>query len=178
MAEAMAMEKPVIATAWSGNLDFMTINNSFLVEYQLVSLEQSFGPYHRGQIWARPDVNHAAALMRQVYEQPELAKAKAARGARDVRACHSPTAVGRIIQERLTMATKAVPLLGHNALGVLHRNKPTLRQGIRFARHSLKTRPELILSAGWVKRSAHGWKGIWAKKIVQVCFRFFHNLKL
>ena len=35
MAEAMLMEKPVIATGYSGNLDFMTHENSFLCGYKL-----------------------------------------------------------------------------------------------------------------------------------------------
>ena len=35
MAEAMALGKPVIATVYSGNLQFMTPENSHLVDYQL-----------------------------------------------------------------------------------------------------------------------------------------------
>jgi hypothetical protein len=36
MAECMAQGKPVIATAYSGNLEFMTESNSCLVDYALV----------------------------------------------------------------------------------------------------------------------------------------------
>ncbi len=36
MAEAMALGKPVIATAYGGNLDFMTDENSYLVPYKFV----------------------------------------------------------------------------------------------------------------------------------------------
>ena len=35
MAEAMTVGKPVIATGYSGNLDFMTEENSFLVHYKV-----------------------------------------------------------------------------------------------------------------------------------------------
>lgn len=38
MAEAMFYGKPVIATAYSGNTEYMNINNSFLVKYSLVKL--------------------------------------------------------------------------------------------------------------------------------------------
>ena len=34
MAEAMYLGKPVIATGYSGNLDFMTAENSYLVDYE------------------------------------------------------------------------------------------------------------------------------------------------
>ncbi len=33
MAEAMALGKPVVATGYSGNLHFMTPENSYLVDY-------------------------------------------------------------------------------------------------------------------------------------------------
>ena len=74
MAEAMSLEKPVIATGFSGNTDFMTASNSFLVNYELVEIEQDHGPYKKGWLWAEPDVNHAAEFMRKVYENKALAK--------------------------------------------------------------------------------------------------------
>ncbi|EQD58089.1 glycosyltransferase, group 1 family protein, partial [mine drainage metagenome] len=36
LAECMRIGKPVIATAWSGNMDFMSDDNSCLVDYRLV----------------------------------------------------------------------------------------------------------------------------------------------
>ena len=41
MAEAMLLGKPVIATRYSGNLDFMDDANSLLVDYQLVPVGKS-----------------------------------------------------------------------------------------------------------------------------------------
>ncbi len=38
MAEAMALGKPVIATAYAGNMDFMTEENSYLVPYRLMEI--------------------------------------------------------------------------------------------------------------------------------------------
>lgn len=178
MAEAMRMEKPVIATAWSGNMEFMTVNNSFLVQYEPTALQYDLGPYKQGQIWAEPDVDHAAALMRQIYEQPTLAKAKARRGACDIQERHSPEVIGRIIQERFTLARQACP---HHptiqALDMTH-SKPTIQQGIRFIRHAMQVRPELILRQEWVKQSSHGWKGILAKKAVQALAKAYFGGKL
>lgn len=65
LAEAMAAEVAVIATGWSGNLDFMTESNSRLIPVRLVPLRDPDGPYCRqsgkpGQVWAEPD--HIAAI--------------------------------------------------------------------------------------------------------------------
>lgn len=106
MAEAMFMGKPVIATAYSGNLDFMTSENSFLVNYQLAELEQNYGPYEKGNRWAEPDLDHAAELMRQVYEDRDLARRKAERAAADIRANHSRIVVGAKMRERLRQITE------------------------------------------------------------------------
>ncbi|HZD40249.1 MAG TPA: glycosyltransferase, partial [Terriglobales bacterium] len=54
MAEAMALGKPVIATGYSGNLEFMDEQNSFLVPYKLVAIPPGCEPYPEGSKWADP----------------------------------------------------------------------------------------------------------------------------
>ena len=103
MAEAMALGKPVVATAYSANVDFMTPNNSFLVGYELVQLEKDYGPYPRGSVWADPDLGHASGLMRHVYENREHAREVAQRGSRDIWRYLSPEAVGERIVRRLEL---------------------------------------------------------------------------
>jgi glycosyltransferase involved in cell wall biosynthesis/SAM-dependent methyltransferase len=73
MAEAMAYGKPVIATAYSGNLDFMTEETSYLVPYRLVPIPEGIDPYPAGAAWADPDLDSAAELMLHVFEQPDEA---------------------------------------------------------------------------------------------------------
>jgi len=63
LAEAMAMGKPVIATNWSGNIDFMNERNSYPVDYDLVELIESHGPYAKGNHWAEPRITHATTQM-------------------------------------------------------------------------------------------------------------------
>ncbi|HEY4927753.1 MAG TPA: glycosyltransferase [Acidimicrobiales bacterium] len=75
MAHAMAEAKPVIATGWSGNTDFMDASNSLLVRFDLVELDRDHGPYKAGGTWADPDVDHAAALMRHLLDDPDQAAA-------------------------------------------------------------------------------------------------------
>ena len=101
MAEAMYMGRPVIATAYSGNLDFMTRENSYLVDYRLVRIGEQAPPYPADAQWADPDLDHAARLMRSVFEHPEQAAARGARAAADLRRTHSAAAPGAVMAERL-----------------------------------------------------------------------------
>lgn len=72
MAQAMSAGKPVIATGYSGNLEFMTPDNSLLVPYTLTELTEDYGPasspciYERGNRWAEPDITYAAEQMRRL----------------------------------------------------------------------------------------------------------------
>ncbi len=73
-AEAMWLGKPVIATGYSGNLDFMTPENSLLVDYRLVPIGAGADPYPADAQWADPDIQHAASLMRGLFDDPERAQ--------------------------------------------------------------------------------------------------------
>lgn len=101
LAECMRIGKPVIATAWSGNMEFMTPENSCLVDYRLVPVEEGEYPHHDGQRWAEPDVDHAAKLMRRLVEDPAFAARIGARAAQDIRARLSPHAVAQEIIRRI-----------------------------------------------------------------------------
>lgn len=101
MAEAMYFGRPVIATAYSGNLDFMTEENSYLVENSMVKIGEDAGPYPADAKWAEPDLEHAAALMSQVFAQQEDAAERGRRAAADIRRTHSPRATGERIEARL-----------------------------------------------------------------------------
>lgn len=101
MAEAMALSKPVIATGYSGNLEFMDDSNSWLVPYQLVEIPDGCDPYPAGTRWASPDVDVAAEIMRGIVADPEAARARGARAAEQIRRLHSPLARAPFLLERL-----------------------------------------------------------------------------
>jgi glycosyltransferase involved in cell wall biosynthesis len=101
MAEAMGLGKPVIATGYSGNLQFMTEANSFLVPWTPTSIPTGCEPYPAGGTWAEPDLEVAARLMRTVLEDGELAAARGRQGAEDIRTLHSAEVVGRQVSARL-----------------------------------------------------------------------------
>ena len=101
IAEAMAREKAVVATGWSGNMDFMHGGNAMVVDYVLTELEHDYGPYRKGEIWAEPDLDDAAAKMRAVYENADLRARLGRRGRSDCERLLSPQVVGRAVHERL-----------------------------------------------------------------------------
>lgn len=101
LAEAMAYGKPVVATGWSGNMDFMHVGNSFPVNFALKPLETSDPPYEAGTLWAEPDIDHAAALLRKIWTDPEQARRVAARGREDIARQFSAERIGVLMRERL-----------------------------------------------------------------------------
>ncbi|THF79053.1 glycosyltransferase family 4 protein [Cohnella fermenti] len=101
IAEAMELGKPVIATAWSGNEDFMSPGNSGAVRYRLQPLGRDFGPYRSEQVWAEPDVEHAAFLMRKVVYDEEWRARISAEGRLTIRTTFSPAASGLAMARRL-----------------------------------------------------------------------------
>ena len=115
LAEAMCLGIPVIGTGYSGNLDFMREDNSYLVGYELRQVPRGAGPYPPGSCWAEPDVGHAAELLRHVYSHRDEAREKARRGAAFIRQQHSPDRVGQILRERLASVWGST---APNSLGV------------------------------------------------------------
>lgn len=101
MAEAMLMGKPVIATNFSGNVDFMDDSNSLLVRHELVKLGKPIPPYDADLEWAEPSAEHAAQLMRRVYEDQDWAREVGARGKASAETNLSLEAAGRRIASRL-----------------------------------------------------------------------------
>jgi glycosyltransferase involved in cell wall biosynthesis len=103
MAQAMYLRKPVIATGYSGNMEFMDHNNSFLVRYKLVELEEDFGPYEKGNVWAEPDLEHAAELMRLVVKNQFLSKQVAHRAETDMKSKMTVELAGKEMKARLLL---------------------------------------------------------------------------
>jgi len=101
MAEAMALGKPVIATAYSGNLDFMTAENSYLVNYTRGAVPAGCDPYPVGTPWAEPDLDQAAEFMRRVVDAPSEAARKGERAKRDVLTKHDVRTSANIVSARL-----------------------------------------------------------------------------
>lgn len=84
LLEAMAQGTPTIATAYSGNLDFMSERNSLLVPYTLAPVTSEGGYYAGLGQWAEPDLAVAAAHLRMLAQDRALAAALGERAQRAV----------------------------------------------------------------------------------------------
>jgi glycosyltransferase involved in cell wall biosynthesis len=101
LAEAMAIGKPVIGTGYSGNVDFMNAENSYLVDYTIGRVGPDCEIYPPEGEWAQPSVEHAAELMRRVYEDREGAQLVGERAREDIARALSPEATGAAMRRRL-----------------------------------------------------------------------------
>jgi hypothetical protein len=66
---------PVVATGWSGNMDYMTECNSLPVRFHLCDVADPQRKYSgaEGQ-WAEPDIEHAAELLQMLAASPDRAR--------------------------------------------------------------------------------------------------------
>lgn len=101
MLESMLMGKPVVGSGYSGNLDFMTDENSYLVNSTRAPCDRDTIPYRRGFLWGEPDLDHAAAQLRRVYDHQAEARAKGELARRQVGQRMSMAAYQRRVAERL-----------------------------------------------------------------------------
>jgi glycosyltransferase involved in cell wall biosynthesis len=101
IAEAMLLGKPVIATGYSGNLDFMTPDTSYMVPWTRVKVGKGAEAYSSSATWAEPNLDVAAEMMRTVYENPEQAQTVANAGKRDLEQRFTREATGARMKARL-----------------------------------------------------------------------------
>ena len=101
LAEAMWLGKPVITTAYSGNMDFTHHDTAFLVGYQLQMVGKGADPYAADALWADPSLTSAVDQMKAVVGRPDLRCRIASAGQSYVRRHFSPQAVGQQMRRRL-----------------------------------------------------------------------------
>lgn len=105
LMEAMSLGRPVIATAWSGNMDFCTDENSCLVGYDLipvVSQHPSYAAELIGEVsWANPRVDEAAEQMRRLADDRGLVNRLGERGRLDMDALRQAHRRGEVIEALL-----------------------------------------------------------------------------
>jgi glycosyltransferase involved in cell wall biosynthesis len=90
--EAMALGLPVIATGWSGNMDFMNGSNSMPVAFKLVPLDVPEDSAYRNLVpdehayWADPDVDDAVRAMRAIRSDEGLRRRLGGQARMDIEA--------------------------------------------------------------------------------------------
>ncbi len=107
LAECMAQGKPVVATAYSGNLQFMDAANSCLVPYRLVPVAEGEYPVWREQHWAEPDIDAAAAHLRRLADDPAEARRVGDAARQTLQRDFGPAASAAAIRSRLNQLRAA-----------------------------------------------------------------------
>lgn len=101
LAEAMYMGRPTIATAYSGNLEFMNNSNSLLVPYRLVPIAQGKYPNGDGELWAEPNIDEAASAMRKIVEDLDFRQNLGIKASTHMKLHHSYARVASVIKTEL-----------------------------------------------------------------------------
>lgn len=103
LLEAMRAGTPVVATGYSGNVDFMTADNTIAVPCELVPIPDDTPVYAGCGRWAQPDVDAAAHAIRSLADDPSLAARIGAQAAADARTLAQSDAGAAMIRERLRL---------------------------------------------------------------------------
>ncbi|MCX4268999.1 MAG: glycosyltransferase [Lachnospiraceae bacterium] len=99
--EAMACGKPVIATNWSAQTEFLHSDNAYLLEVEKLIDAEAKCPYYKGFQWANPSEEHLIYLLRYVYEHQEEAEKKGLVAADEVRRLWTWEETGKKIKNRI-----------------------------------------------------------------------------
>ena len=101
LAESMFFGKPVIATGYSGNLDFMNKYNSCLVPFKLVKVRKGEYPYGKNQFWAEPSIAEAGRYMKKLVSNKIFSNKISRLGQLTIKKNHSAKQVSLIINDQL-----------------------------------------------------------------------------
>jgi glycosyltransferase involved in cell wall biosynthesis len=102
LAESMYLGKPVIGTAYSGNMEFMNPDNSCLVDYELVPIRKGEYLYDDERFrWADPDIGQAAYYMQRLADDAEFRARIAERGKLDIRTRFTQANAAALMRRRL-----------------------------------------------------------------------------
>ncbi|MDN4012872.1 glycosyltransferase [Chryseobacterium gambrini] len=126
MAEAMYLGKPVIATAYSANIEFMNINNYFPVKYNLIKTGNEYYFSSDKDFWADADIDDASQQMSIVFNNRELALSIAQNGQNYVKEFLSPKAIGDKIKHRVEIIQNNLMMI--NSTNEETKEKILLRQ--------------------------------------------------
>ncbi len=120
VAEAMLLGKPVIVTRYGGTLEFTNDENAYLVDWIPIAVGEGAHPYPASGMWAEPDLDQAAELMREVLADPLQARDRGEAGRRSVLKDHAPAVAGASMRDRLRLIHERQVRAGARALNVPH----------------------------------------------------------
>lgn len=77
LTEAISLSVPVLATAWSGNMEYLSGVDDALIDFELEGVKDESGIYvsQVDTLWAAPDLDDAATKLQRLSTSPELCRA-------------------------------------------------------------------------------------------------------
>ena len=101
IAEAMRLAKPIVATGYSGNMQFCRSDHTYLVDFDI---EEAMDSYYRptGGTWANPSVESATEQMLKVFKDQIKATDRGLQGMHYIRRVHTPEAISKLALKHLT----------------------------------------------------------------------------
>ncbi|MDR3025694.1 glycosyltransferase [Chryseobacterium sp.] len=102
MAEAMSYGKVVVGTGYSGNLDFMNVNNSFLVQYDFIKTSNTKGLIAEGLTLARPNLEDAAHKLQYIKDNFQSLTSIKQSAEAQIRDHFSLEAIGNLLKLRIS----------------------------------------------------------------------------
>lgn len=97
LAEAMLLGVPTVASRYSGNLDFMNDENSYLIDCKEIVVTKREGPFETGTVWGNPDIDHAVETLRRIRANYPEAVARTHRSFASLNDTVSPAGVAKAI---------------------------------------------------------------------------------
>ncbi|GAA3860682.1 FkbM family methyltransferase [Saccharothrix violaceirubra] len=104
VAEAMVRGLPVISTDYSSTTEFLDDKTGWPIPYRLVPVGKNNGPYPPDARWADPDLDAAAAAMREIADHPEEARRRGRAAREHILRTRSMAAASRWMHDRLKEA--------------------------------------------------------------------------
>lgn len=140
---------PVVATAYSGPLEYLDPAHHQLVPYRLTSVQQPYMYYHPRMHWADPDVEEAARCLRWVAEHREEAKRRAVEAAAGLNRRYAPEEIGLLARSRL--------------VDLLRRTNRARYEQVRRADDTASLQPSKPVPGAWYDADyfEHGIKSNW-----------------
>ena len=148
--DAACRGKAIIATGYSGPMEYLDATVHSLVRHQLAPVRQRYAYYLPPMQWAEPDVAHAVELMHSVFHEGDAASKRAAAHAEHLRKTFNFESIGTAARQRL--------------LHLLRRTNPAKWQRLHAAERQSRLKPAVPIPGDWYDADyfEHGVKSNWS----------------
>lgn len=140
VAEAMARALPVISTDYSSTTEFFDSRVGWPIPYELTEVGKGNFPYHETAVWADPDLDAAAAAMREIADDPAEARRRGLAAREYILRTRSMDTAAKWMREQLTNAYES--WRSHRYTTAVHTDAADPLKPLRDSKQALLWQPE------------------------------------